>query len=244
MKTLLTYIIAAALAFSISFFGLKAVRSAFAQIEGRNVDVALILAIDHSSSVDDREWKLQLDGYAAALRSESVGWSAFSGRHKQIAVYVFEWGGQASQRVILPWTIAGGVAGLERIAVALENYPRSASYDSTSITGAMVFAEAAFIMSPYIADRMILDISGDGPHNAGPDPEAARQRLIDMGVTINGLPILAEEKTVVEYYQNRVIGGRSAFLSIAEGWQDFANAVQRKLELELAYYSPIPGGRP
>lgn len=208
------------------------------------VDVALVLAIDHSDSVDETEWQLQMRGYAAALRSETVAWAAFSGKHRRIAIHVFRWGGLTNQTTILPWTEIHDAAGLAQVATELESHAGVQSFSATSISGAMVFAEAMFLALPYEADRKVLDISGDGKNNAGPDPAAARKRLIDMGVTINGLPIIKEEPDVATYYETTIIGGRGAFMLTAHGHDAFAEAVQRKLELELASLSPIKGSRP
>jgi hypothetical protein len=61
-----------------------------------------------------------------------------------------------------------------------------------------------------------------------------RKRLIESGIVINGLPILDEETDIQEYYQNHVRGGAGSFIVVANGFDNFPEAIRKKLILEIA----------
>lgn len=71
---------------------------------------------------------------------------------------------------------------------------------------------------------------------------------IAQGVAINGLPIvndrpgpfggLPQMSNLDRYYANCVIGGRSAFLIVANDFASFAQAIRRKLILEISDIAP------
>src|SRR5690606_34007752 len=105
---------------------------------------------------------------------------------------------------------------------------------STAIGGAIDFSARLLADEDIAADRRVIDVSGDGPNNAGRPAEQARDAAVARGLTINGLPIIAEEPQVAAAYRDRVIGGPGAFLVIAEGIDSFADAIIKKLGLEIA----------
>jgi hypothetical protein len=88
----------------------------------------------------------------------------------------------------------------------------------------------------------VIDISGDGVNNSGPPAEAARDRAVAEGITINGLPILNDRPTfgrpppmpLDQYFRESVIGGPGAFMIPAEDFEAFGQAVRRKLIREIA----------
>jgi hypothetical protein len=65
---------------------------------------------------------------------------------------------------------------------------------------------------------------------------------VGRGATINGLPILALEPGLDQYYQTNVIGGPNAFMVVAETYETFADAVLKKLITEIADIEAEPGG--
>jgi hypothetical protein len=97
--------------------------------------------------------------------------------------------------------------------------------------------------------RRVIDISGDGPNNRGP-LEMARLDTLARGITINGLPIITDDYgtgnwgayygQLDKYYEAYVIGGPGAFSLPARGFEDFADAIRRKLILEISGETP-PG---
>ena len=69
----------------------------------------------------------------------------------------------------------------------------------------------------------------------------ARDPLVALGVTINGLPIMikrpggfASIENLDIYYEDCVIGGPGAFLVPVTDIQKLASAIRRKLVLEIA----------
>ncbi len=58
----------------------------------RKVAVELVLAVDASDSMDDNEWRLELDGIAEAFRSKEVRSLIAALPHKRIAVAMLAWG--------------------------------------------------------------------------------------------------------------------------------------------------------
>ena len=88
--------------------------------------------------------------------------------------------------------------------------------------------------APYRGLKRVIDVSGDGSNNRGRDVREARDEAVRAGVIINGLPIVSLEYDLDKYYFNNVIGGPGAFIVPADSYDNFAQAVLRKLILEIA----------
>lgn len=205
------------------------------------VDVELALAVDVSLSMSPGEMEIQRRGYAEALTHETVIRAIEDGVHGRIALAYFEWAGDFSQRVLVPWTVIASAEDAIRVAEMLTaSPPRSAR--RTSISGAIDFAADLFAESGYSGIRRVLDISGDGPNNQGRPVTEARDELTAAGITINGLPLMTNEgfstsydvAELDRYYSECVIGGPGAFMIPVNDWSQFPEAVRRKLIIELA----------
>ena len=210
------------------------------------VDLELVLAVDVSGSVDDEEADLQRAGYVAALTNERVIRTIKAGRHGRIAVAYVEWGGDHIQRMVVDWSVIDGEASAVDFARRLAKAPRSVEM-WTSISGVMRFAHDIFQLSPHRGRRRVLDISGDGPNNDGALVTGSRAVMVKDGITINGLPIINGRPSrygtpplehLDWYYEDCVIGGRGAFIVIADTYRDFGRAIRRKLILEIAGRTP------
>lgn len=198
------------------------------------VDLALVLAVDSSGSVNQRRFEQQRDGYAQALVSQQVLSAIKSGDNKRIAVTYFEWSDGRRMAHILPWMIVDGETSARKAADTIRNHRRQLVGD-TCIACAIDEGMKLFAELPYETDRKVLDISGDGESNVGGSLEAARERALVADVTINGLPIETYyEPGLVRYYEQNVIGGPGAFLIVAKGFDDFARAIAAKLVREIA----------
>jgi hypothetical protein len=92
--------------------------------------------------------------------------------------------------------------------------------------------------SPYASQRRTIDISGDGYDNTGRPITPSRDAAVSAGVGINGLPIIAWEPGLDRYYHDYVIGGPGAFMIPVADYKDFAEAVAKKLILEIAAGPP------
>ncbi len=201
------------------------------------VDVALVLAIDVSLSVDDGEYELQREGIARAFESPALVASIGGGTHHAIDVLVLEWSDRDKQAVTVDWTRVGDEASAKAFAAKVRATVRS-SQGLTAIGDALFAAEAAFKRLPDEAQRRVVDVSGDGMANIGPAPDQVRDALVASGITINGLVILNEEPWVDEYYNEYVVGGPGAFLMQVEDYQSFAAAIRQKLLAELVGLPP------
>jgi len=206
---------------------------------GEEVDVALVLLIDASGSISAEEYQIQRDGYASAFRSPDVAGAIRSGIHGRIAVTAIEWASPEHITTILPWRVIEDDAAAKAVAASIETAPAPewrGTSTSTSISAAFGAAHVAVVAGSFKAIRTVIDVSGDGVNSGGDPIEPARAKLIAAGMTINGLPIVTapSDAAVVDYYGREVIGGPGAFLVAVEGFGQFAEAVRRKLVLEIA----------
>lgn len=227
------------------------VSPARAQAPANAVDLELVLAVDVSGSIDEEEAALQRGGLVEAFRSEHVVRVIQRGRLKRIAVTVVEWGGNRSRRLVVDWTVVSDMASAGTVADALDNAPLATAM-FTSISGVIDYAGERLALSPYASRRRVIDISGDGPNNQGELVVPARDRMLAKGVTINGLPIINGRPSrygmpampdLDLYYEDCVIGGPGAFIVVANGFEDFARAIRRKMIMEIAGAVPSPAPR-
>ncbi len=197
------------------------------------VDLNLILAIDCSYSVDAKEFDLQIHGTAAAFTNPNIINAITNGKYGRIAVAVIQWSNTKNQIISVPWTIISNQIDAYKLAVAIKSQTRQTAEGSTSISTAINKAAIMLLSAPYQADRLTIDIAADGENNAGERVEQARDRTVGFGITINGLSILNEVSYLNYYFQNRVIGGKGAFVQIAKTYGDFGEAIRKKLLREI-----------
>src|SRR6185369_16075904 len=112
--------------------------------------------------------------------------------------------------------------------------PRQLFFGGTSISGAIDHAMTLFPVTTFKGTRQVIDISGDGSNNRGRSPTLARDEAVAAGAVINGLPITVLEPDLARYYRDNVIGGPGAFAIAAENYDTFADAILRKLIIEIA----------
>lgn len=207
------------------------------------VDLELVLAVDISFSVSMGEQDVQRRGYAAAFRDPALVRAITSGMTGRIGVVYLEWAGPDVLLEITPWTLIDGPEAAARFADALEAAAPHRG-GRTSISAAFDKAGALFADSPFESWRRVLDISGDGPNNAGAPVRRARDGLVALGVVVNGLPLVgaagdgAALVDIEAYYRDCVIGGPGAFYLTVDHWRDFDDAIKRKLILEIAGRRP------
>jgi len=146
---------------------------------------------------------------------------------------VIEWAEE--QRVVLPWTVIHGHGELAAMAERLRRAGRSWVHTKTDPGGGIAAAERLLAAQPLVADRQVIDVSGDGRQNTGELSTAdARNAAVSHGVTLNGLPITSGDDPDVDgWYSANVIGGPGAFLVLANGYDAFAEAFRQKLTLEV-----------
>jgi hypothetical protein len=204
------------------------------------VDVQIVLAVDASGSVSDSRFELQKQGYVAAFRHPRLLSAILQGGHQSIAVTMMQWTGPHLQVHAVPWTILKDNATVHAFAGAIEKAPRDLFSGGTSISGAIDRAMTLLLASPFRGLKRVIDISGDGANNRGRPVTQARDEAVRAGVVINGLPILELEPWLDKYYFDNVIGGPGSFMIPAETYDKFADAVLRKLVLEIASTGAAP----
>lgn len=197
-----------------------------------DVDLALVLAVDCSFSVDSREFRLQMEGLGEAFRRAEVKRAIAQGQRQRIAVAVVQWSDELNQKVVLPWTIVAGDADAEELGLILTRMTRQLAEGGTSISTALTYSAALFAAAPT-AERRVIDVSSDGRNNSGPPVPPVRDRLVADGITINGLTILNEWPTLDTYFENNVAGGTGYFVIPANDYEDYAEAIFRKLLREI-----------
>lgn len=223
------------------FVGAGSALAAPAARAATKVDLALVLAVDASRSIDTFEYGLQRNGYAQAFAHPTVIAAITSGEHRRIAVTYVEWSAEGQQSVLVGWTVIDGPEAAHRFSRALMAVPRR-YYDATSVSGAIDFSVSLFPGAGVAATRRVIDISGDGPNNRGRPSEAARDEAVRAGITINGLAIVNDrpsrppwpEEAVDKHYRDKVIGGPGAFVMVVKGFEAFAIGVRQKLVREIA----------
>ena len=206
----------------------------------QGVDLQLVLAVDASGSVSTERFELQKRGYVAAFRNPRVLRAIEAGASQRIAVAMVQWTGPRLQRLAEGWHEIHDAASAQSFAAAIDAAPRELFSGGTSISGVIDYAMKLFERAPSFAPRRVIDISGDGANNIGRPVAVARDEAIDAGVTINGLPILSIEPWLDQHYRDQVIGGPGAFMIVIANYDQFAEAIIRKLITEI---SALPARR-
>lgn len=195
--------------------------------------LALVLAVDASASVDEREYVLQKSGLAAALIAPEVQ-AAFLSDPEPVALAAFEWSGQWNQHVLFDWRLIRSGADLLETAEDLARSERESTQSPTALGSALGFAAGMLEDGPVCVQRTI-DVSGDGRNNHSYDPRLAYKHFPLGGVTVNALAIGGATRLadLVAYFRAEVIRGPGAFVEAARDYTDFERAMRRKLEREV-----------
>ncbi|MEE4235536.1 MAG: DUF1194 domain-containing protein [Anderseniella sp.] len=222
--------------------GLAAIVPARAETE---VDLELVLLADATGSIDEDEIRFQRQGYAEAIADPAVLRAIGSGLLGKIAVTYVEWADASSQQIVADWTVIDGPDSARAFADAILGPPRLA-YGRNAIGAALLFGKAQIDANAYSGLRKVIDLSADSANNwSGPSIFEARQQIVDAGMTINGLAVLCRSCSgqpvsydLEQAFRDTIIGGPGAFVVTAENAQEFANAVRRKLVLEISGHDP------
>ena len=201
------------------------------------VDVELVLAVDISLSMDEKEFALQRAGYVEALRHPDFIRAVRAGPTGRIAIAYFEWAGTVRDDGVIGWRIIDSAESANSFADKVAARPFR-SFRGTSISGALAFGTELFDRTSFEGERSVIDISGDGPNNIGPPVTATRDEAIAKGIVINGLPILIRPSPTFshldQYYAQCVTGGPGSFVLPIHAAAEFSTAIRRKLILEVS----------
>jgi Protein of unknown function (DUF1194) len=207
------------------------------------VDLELVLLADATGSIDDDEIRLQRQGYAAAMVDPQVLWAIDNGGAEgRIAVAYVEWAAVGAQDLVVDWMVVEDEASARAFGARLMAAPRRA-YGSNAIGAALLKGLDLIAENRFEGWRKVIDLSGDSSWNPmGPTIAHARDAVLGAGVVINGLAILCRPpcsgrprvEDLEAEYTEQIIGGPGAFVVTADGRESFAQAVRRKLILEIA----------
>ena len=217
--------------------------------ETRKADLLLILAIDVSQSIDADEYKIQKDGYVAALSDPEI--TDLLSRNNGTGLIIFEW--SKKQHLLVDCLHIRKPQDAVSAAQIVSDANRGLT-GSTAVGEAMAFAETLIRRCPINADEIVLDISGDGKDNqhqpSGSEvseddrpkiPSEVRDRLVAAGWRINTLPIDAykpvsynDPTTVLEWFQTNINGGEGNFSMPVESFDQLAGQLRRKLIQEIS----------
>ena len=212
-----------------------------AQAAGGEVDVELVLAVDTSRSMDYEEVRIQREGYVEALKHQEFIDAVRGGLSGRIAISYFQWAGYVVPDLVIDWQVIETQQDAIDFAGKIQAQPIN-THRRTSISAAIGQGVAMIASGPYDGMRRVIDVSGDGPNNAGDPVLPVRDRAMEAGIVINGLAIMLRPADAPggldKYYADCVIGGPGSFVLPVHKIGDFAVAIRRKLVMEISGLTP------
>lgn len=200
------------------------------------VDLELVLAIDASGSVDPDEYHLQMQGIASAFREPRVHAAIRDGKTGRIAVAIVIWADATVPKFETGWSVIETEADALAFADIAGSLERRV-VGGTGLGAGIAAALRKFDRNGISGTRQVVDVSGDGretpPREIVVMMPAARSMALSRGITINGLAILNEDETLDDWYRNNVIAGPQSFVIAVRTFDDFAEAMIRKLIREI-----------
>jgi len=205
------------------------------------LDLELVLLADATGSIDDEEIRFQRRGYAEAITDPSVLNAISSNIHGKIVITYVEWADMFSQDVVVDWTVIDGPDAAAGFAEKLMAAPRRA-YGRNAIGAALLRGKELIDGNAYEGLRRVIDLSADSANNwNGPTIPEARAIVVSSGIVINGLAVLCRHCSgrpvaydLEDRFYREIIGGPAAFVVTADSEETFAEAVRKKLILEIA----------
>jgi Ca-activated chloride channel homolog len=214
-----------------SLFGVLLAGAAVSQAKA--CSLALVIAVDVSASISESEYDLQQQGIADALRNREVVdvIDAVGG----IWLHSFEWSGRYQQNTLLGWRFLSDEKSIYAAAREISENTRDTREFMTALGHALAHASDVLASAPQKCKRSVIDVSADGINNEGYDPHVAYVSRGFHDVTVNALVIRKEDRTF-SYYENKVIRGPGAFVQAMNSYEDYTEAMIRKLVREILGY--------
>ena len=201
-------------------------------LSATQVDLALVLAIDSSYSIDPYEYQLQMRGTGQAFLDSKILEAISQGPNRKIAVSAFFWSDPDKQYVFIPWRLVAKPQDLIEIANIFLRAPRDIYRGSTATGSALLFAQTMFDNAPPSL-RRVVDVSTDGVSNTGFSVTDARDQLVKADITINGLAIVNEVHDLQDYVESNIVGGDGHFIITANDFNSYSAAIKIKLLKEI-----------
>ena len=190
--------------------------------------VALVLAIDVSSSIDIGEYKFQTYGLADALQDPEI--VDVLVQH-QVALSVVQWSGAGEGDLTIPWRRMLSYGEVRDFSERVREMPRKWEGSNTAVGDAIAFSAAQF---ERVADceRKVIDVSGDGSSNAGLNASIESRKAEAAGIEINGIAIDIIGASITAFYERFVITS-DGFVITSRGFSDYPRSIREKLLREL-----------
>ena len=192
-------------------------------------ELALVLAVDVSGSVDPAEYRVQMDGLAAALRDPVIADALIEARARLVLV---QWTGSSRQALSVPWREVESRDALDALAAEIAATPRRWRNFATALGEVLDLSVSLFDKVPECR-RRVIDVSGDGRSNEGINPGLVKRRLTEAQVTVNALVIQGRDEGLARYFRDVVINGPGAFVVTAESYAVYPERIRLKLEREV-----------
>jgi len=207
-----------------------------------NIDVAVVFAVDFSSSIDPKIADLQREGHAAALTSPEIIRAISQNYLGCIGVAYFEWSSPGRSRTVLPWTRICGLEDAKAAAAVIREKGDTGYFrrgrGGTSVSTAIDVGSLLLDEFPGNAMKKVIDISSNGENNDGLPVQPSRESAIAKGYTINAIAIPADDEDprqpLASYFEQSVIGGSQAFVMSPKQPHDYVTALRRKLVTEVS----------
>jgi len=207
---------------------------------GGAVDIAVVVSLDRSESISGDEAAAQISGLIYTLRHPRFLNAVRSGRIGRLGLSVVTWSSFARTEVVLPWMAIGGAGDAQRAAAILardlERDRKVVHGTQTDVAMGISVATEQMASLPWPADQRVINMVGDGISNIGRVAVVDRDAALEHGITINAL-VTAQGSAIrilKEYFRREVIGGPTSFVQLTNGDEDFADAMLRKMLLEIA----------
>lgn len=209
---------------------LAALIIALATLPLRACETALLLAVDISGSIDAGEYAIQMQGLEIALNDPDVTAALVQG---QVALAVVHWSGVGRQALVMPWQRMLTTSQVAAFARRAGSVPRAFNASDTAVGEAIGFSAAQFA-AVRDCRRHVIDISGDGPENAGFTVIRERATALAQGIEINAIAIeeFGSASSVTNFYRRWVIGP-TGFVVTARSVADYPATLRIKLLREL-----------
>lgn len=194
--------------------------------------IELVLAMDVSRSVINPEYDLQMGGLARAFRTteviEAVGWVPGG-----VMATVTQWSGPDNKEQSVGWRHLTTPASVKSFAAEIEASERAFFAAYTAVGEALFHANSLSATNPKRCLKRVIDVSGDGASNRGREPRPIAEALAANGVTINAVVIKGARPDPEAYFTENVVRGAGSFIEVATSFDDYADAIERKLLREL-----------
>jgi len=200
------------------------------------VDLAIVLSVDGSGSIDANEFQHQQQAIVAALRDAAV--LQAMQRAGSVAAAVMYWGDADWPVQETEFVFIDGPRDIELLVSAIENMPRQV-LGNTGLSSGLA-AGLDKLETLQCAYKSVINVSGDGSDTVVPRRKRlvpalreVKARAVAANVTINALVITSEEKDLKSYFEKQVITGPDAFVMEIDGFGSYTEALRRKLIREI-----------